>query len=262
MDRKKVSRHDLLRLARARVFTTRDLARMVGTSPAHAAKLAFDLKKRGFLTPVRRGVYASVPLDADPKGFRPDPFLAAHKALGEGYTFSHLSALALLGGEQSARRTVDVSAPGVRPRRRNLGNLVLHVHSASKGSFVGRTVRVRRGGDSLPVTGPEQTLVDLASMPSRRQDYESDLEAFRTLLPRSNPKRLLAAVLAARSPSDLARVGHLLRASGELSPELADVVGSIRHAVARAGPAYFATRPKARANRFDREFKLVYPGGR
>lgn len=261
MERKKVSRQELLELARARVFTTEELARIFNATPPHAAKLAFDLRKKGLLTPVKRGVYASVPLDTDPEGFRPDPFLSTHKALGEGYTFSHQSALVLLGGEQTVRKTVDVSASGVRSRRRNLGALVVHVHSVPEGALTNVTTRVRRGRDWLQVTSPEQTLVDLAALPNPIQDYEEDLEAFRTLLPKTDPKKLLAVLRATKSPSTLARVGHLLSASGETSPEVAEVLRSIRNSLVHAGPSYFATRPHAPSNRFDREFKLVFPGG-
>lgn len=261
MERKKVGRQELLRLARARVLTTRELAKLFGVTPSHAARLAFDLRRKGFLTRVKRGVYASVPLDTDPRGFHPDPFLAAQRALGEGYTFSHHSALTLLGAERTVRRTVDVSAPGVRSRRRRLGYFVVHVHSVPQGALQDVTTRVRRGGVTLRVTSPERTLVDLASLPSPVQDYEADIEAFRALLPRSDLKRLLAVARSTKRTAALARVGHLLRVSGYASPEMTGVLRSIRRSLVHAGSAYFATRPKDASNRFDREFKLVYPGG-
>ncbi|MGI0131656.1 MAG: type IV toxin-antitoxin system AbiEi family antitoxin domain-containing protein [Thermoplasmata archaeon] len=260
MERRKVTRLEFLQLARAQVVTTGELAKILAATPSRAARLAFDLKRRGLLTRVKRGVYASVPLDADPSGFRPDPFLAVQKALGGGYTFSHQSALSLLGGEQMVRRTVEVSAPGVRSRRRHLGNLVVHIHSVPGGDLKDFTTRVRRGGARLAVTSPERTLVDLASLPNPVQDYEAVLEAFRTLLPRSEPKRVLAAARATHSAPILARVGHLLKTSVPASPEMTEVLRSIRNSLAHAGPVYFATRPRDRSNRFDREFKLVYPG--
>ncbi len=261
VERSKVGRQQLLRLARAQVVTTRELANIFGISPPHAAKLAFDLKKKGFLARVKRGVYASVPLDTDPRGFHPDPFLTAQKALGEGYTFSHQSALTLLGGEQTVPRTVDVSASGVRSRRRNLGSFVAHIHSVPVGSLKYVTTRVRRGGATLEVTSPERTLVDLAALPNPVQDYEAALEAFRALLPRSDLKRLLAVARATENAATLARVGHLLQVSARSSSELTDVLRSIRSSLVHAGPVYFATRPRDPSNRFDHEFKLVYPGG-
>jgi predicted transcriptional regulator of viral defense system len=261
MERSKVTRQQLLQLARMRVFTTEDLTRLLAASPSRAAKLAFDLRKKGLLATVKRGVYAAVPLDADPRGFRPDPFLVTYRALGEGYTFSHQSALALLGGEQAVRSTVDVSASGARSRRSKMGDFVVHIHSVPPGALTNVSTRVRRGGVMLRVTSPERTLVDLASLPNPTQDYEAALEAFRTLLPRSDPRKLLEAVRATKRTATLARVGHLLSASGRVTPPRAEVLRTIRNALVHASPMYFATRPNYRANRFDRDFKLVYPGG-
>ncbi len=262
MERHKVTRQELLSLARAQVVTTGDLAKIFGATPSHAAKLAFDLRKKGLLKLAKRGVYASVPLDVDPRGFRPDPFLAAHKALGEGYTFSHQSALSLLGGELSERKTVHVSTPNARSRRLNLGDLHVHVHSVPSGALDHATTRVRRGNEILRVTSAEKTLVDLASLPNPMQDYEADLDAFRALLPKSDPKKLLQVVQATKGVAPLARVGHLLQVTGGGSPQWTEVLQWIENALAHASPAYFATRPHDPSNRFDPEFKLVYPGGR
>ncbi len=262
MEQHRVSREDLLALARARVLTTADMAKVLGTTPPHAARLAFDLRRRGLLTQVMRGVYASVPLDVDPKGFRADPFLAVHKALGDDYVFSHLSALTLLGAEQTFHRTVHVSAPGVRPRKRGVGDFVVHVHSVREKGWEATLTHVRRGGESLRVTSPERTLVDLASLPPLAQDYEEALEAVRSLLRRTDTEKLLTCVQETDNRTALARLGHLLRACGADALPPTRVLEKIRSAVADASPVYMATWPKDPANRFDREFKVVFPGGR
>lgn len=260
MERKRVDRQALLRLARGRVLTTSELARTLGVSPRNAAKAAFDLRQRGFLVPVKRGVYASVPLDADPSGFRPDPFLAVHKALGPEYAFSHWSAVNLLGGELTVRRTVHVEAPGVRARRRKLGDLEVHEHTVSKRTWQEGTSRVRRGGESLPVTTPERTLVDLASFPGPDQEYEETLEAFRSLLPRVDPKRLLAAVRLSESLATRARLGHYLARVSADAPGFAPILTALEHSLGSASPTYLGTRPRTSSNRFDHRFQIVFPG--
>ncbi|MFI5418742.1 MAG: type IV toxin-antitoxin system AbiEi family antitoxin [Candidatus Lutacidiplasmatales archaeon] len=261
MDRKRVTREELRLLARGRVFTTKEFAELFHRSLPRAAKLAFDLRKRGFLTEVQRGVYASVPLDADPKTFRSDPFLTVQLTLGRTYAFSHQSALVLHGVEQTVRRTIHVSAPGVRPRRRSVGRLVVHVHGAPQDAWTRAVAKVPRGGTLLRVTTPERTLVDLAALPNSMQDYEEDLEAFRSLLPKVNPRTLEREVRNARSASTRARVGHLLQAAGAE----ASLASRIRRVVGESGsktsPSYFATSPHVASNRFDARFRLVYPGG-
>lgn len=264
MERKRVSRQALLRVARGRVLSTQDLARALGVPPRNAAKAAFDLKARGFLKAVQRGVYAAVPLDTEPKGFQPDPFLAVHRVLGDRYAFSHYSALALLGSERQVRRGVHVEAPGVRPRRRTVGTIPLHVHALSSRAWEGATMEVRRGGTTLLVTNPPRTLVDLAALPEPEQDYEEVLGAFKSLLPRVDPADLWRAASGVGNTTALARLGHFLsRAVGDppkfrgFEPVLAD----LEHAVVRSSPKYLGTRPRDPSNRYDPRFKLVFPGG-
>lgn len=264
MERRRVNREALLRVARGRVLTTRDLARVLGVHPKNGAKAAFDLKARGFLKTVQRGLYAAVPLDIEPKGFQPDPLLTVHRALGERYAFSHYSALALLGAEQHVRRGVHVEAPGVRPRRRTVGTIPLHVHALSARAWKGATTRVRRGGTTLLVTTPARTLVDLAALPEPEQDYEEVLEAFKSLLPRVDPVDLSGAARGVSNMAALARLGHFLsRTVGEppmfrgFEPLLSD----LEQAVAHSSPKYLGTRPRAPSNRYDRRFKVVYPRG-
>ncbi len=262
MEYHKVTREDLRRLARAQVVTTQELAELFQRSPTRAAKLAFDLRKRGLLTEVRRGVYASIPLEADPRNFRPDPFLTACRAMGERYAFSHRSALTLLGGEQTVRASVEMTAPGVRPRRRQVGHVRVHLYCTPRDGWGRAQTTVRRGGTTLRVTTPERTLVDLAALPNSQQDYEEDLLAFRALMPRVNPKKLLREVMSRRSARVRSRVGHLLQSSGTEEAGLTDVLRAIQGSVSRSSPSYFATQPHAASNRFDPTFRVVYPGQR
>jgi predicted transcriptional regulator of viral defense system len=263
MDRHKVDREVLRRLARARVVTTRELAELLRTTPEAAKKAALNLRKRGLLKTVKRGEYASVPLDVDPERFLPDPYLAVRKALGDGYAFSHGSALELLGGAQTSRRTFDVSAPDVRARRRSCGSWVIHVHRTTSAGWKDATMTVPRGGERLRVTTPERTLVDLVSRPNSGQDYEEALEAFRYLLPRSNPSKFSALILSSPRVSAKTRAGHLLLRALGPSPTRSDyarVLSQLSREVASAGPSYFATRPNLPSNRFDQKFRVVYPG--
>jgi predicted transcriptional regulator of viral defense system len=261
MEYRKVSREDLRRLARDRVVTTEELAKLFQRPVSSAPKLAFDLQKRGLLTKVRRGVYASVPLEADPRSFRPDPFLSSSSALGEGYVFSHQSALVLHGAEQTVRKTVHMTAPLARPRMRKVGELSVHVHGSPLEGWRSASTRVRRGGASLRVTTPERTLVDLAALSNSVQDYEEDILAFRSLLARVDARRLRREVMRRRRASTRARVGHLLQASGVEASWLRELQRAIEESLSGSSPSYFATRPRASSNRYDSRFNLVYPGG-
>ena len=255
-----MSRQDLQRFAQGQVLTTKELSQALRTTRSKAARIAFNLKRSGFLAPIQRGVYASVPLDADPKKFQPDPYLVVNRALGDQFAFSYFSALALLGGEDTVRRTVHVSGRNVRPRNRALGNLRLHVHPISAKDWSDATRQLRRGGQMLRVTTPERTLVDLASLPNKQQDYEAELQAFRALLPRVDLTKLLREALSAPRKTTRARLGHYLLESSDNSSDVAQVLESLLRSLRGASTSYLGTGPNYRSNRFDPMFRVVYPG--
>jgi predicted transcriptional regulator of viral defense system len=260
-----MNREMLRRLARARVLTTRDLARLLDTSPEAAKKTALRLRNQGLLKLVKRGEYVSVPLDVDPARYLPDPYLVAQKDLRTDYAFSHSSALELFGGAQASTRSIHVSGPNARARRKALGDWVVHVHRASIAGWKESTTTVSRGGVRLPVTTPERTLLDLVSLPNSQQSYDETLEAFRHLLPRMNPSKFTSLILSSPRVSVKARAGHLLLRSLEGQTSLAalnPLIAQLSQAGVSASPSYFGTRPNLPSNRFDRRFRLVYPGGR
>lgn len=246
-------------LAKERVVTTQELARRLATSPRHAARVARNLRERGLLKTVQRGVYAVVPLEVDPARFHPDPFLAVHAALGDEYAFSHFSALQLHGAEHHAHKTVHVSRPGARSRRLRVGDMPVHVHGVSDKRWDVAVRTVRRGRVTLLVTTPERTLVDLVALPPAKQDYDEVVQAFADLEPRLNMKDLVRETLVWGNTTTLARMGHLLKhhAANDGADPFDGKVGDF---VTLRSPFYFGTRPKNPANKFDPAFNIVYPG--
>jgi predicted transcriptional regulator of viral defense system len=260
MELKRVNRQDLRRLAQKGVVTTKDLSEIFDVSPLRARDLAYYLKVRGFLTHVARGLYACVPLDVDPNGFTPDSFLVVRKVLDQDCAFSHFSALALLGFEQTVRKTIHVTAPGVRARRRRIGSIPVHVHSTRRVGWKDATTTVRRAGESLRVTTPERTLVDMASLPNSMQDYETDVEAFMSLLPRADPEKLRHEILVSPSVTVRARCGHLIGVVESRDSQWSETLSAIQESVKSMSPIYFATKPHSPNNTFDRGFRVIYPG--
>lgn len=146
-------------------FTLEQAARAFGpkaTRRATLERLRYHVAA-GRLRPVARGVYARVPPGADPKTFRPDPFLVA-AALRPDAVFSHHAALTLLGAAHSEWRVVTLYTVSRRPPLRLDGTRVEFLGHAAPLVRAGKTqlgVRsVDRSGQSLRVTGPERTLLD------------------------------------------------------------------------------------------------------
>jgi hypothetical protein len=168
----------------------------------------------------------------------------------------------LLGREQQIRRELHVLSPGVRPRTRQVGEYVVHVHAVSPKLWEEATTRVRRGQDLLRVTRPEWTLLGLATLPGRRQDYEAGLEAFTNLLPRADPNVLLRAAMTLAGPSARARLGHFLSQTKGRSTAVDAVLSFLEKSLHGASPTYLGASPGRPGNSYDARFKVVYPGGR
>lgn len=127
------------------------------------------------LLPVRRGVYAAVPLGLDAGRFRPDPFLVAATVRPDA-VFVFYSAMFLLGAARvdwnvvtavtsRRRRARDVS--GVRLDFLSVAPDLVRLHKQGVGlrsvDRLGRALRVT----GLRVTGPERTLVEGFRVPGR-----------------------------------------------------------------------------------------------
>ncbi|MDZ7829243.1 MAG: hypothetical protein U5K33_07075 [Halofilum sp. (in: g-proteobacteria)] len=155
-----------------RVFSLDEAVRAL--DPAGGRKAVLERLKyaarRGKVKPLARGVYASIPPDADPAAFRPDPFLAA-AALRPDAVFSHHSALELLGAAHSLWRRCTAFSTR-RPRHFTLDGMELHFLSypealIRQGLTDLGTRSVRRFDRDLRVTGPERTLIDGFRQPDR-----------------------------------------------------------------------------------------------
>lgn len=179
----------------------------------------------GRLRRIHRGVYAVGPLDRE--GY----WMAAVLACGEGALLSHRDAAALWNLRQTNRRSIDVTVPGARRRRRPR----ITVHGTG-----GLHPDDRAEVDKIPVTSVSRTLLDLAEVvaPTQlRRAYEAaerhrilDIDAVHELIARSNGRRGLSGLLtlldhdpspAVASKSDLeSRFLDLVRDAGLPLPQL------------------------------------------
>ncbi len=241
-------------------MTTSELASELSSNNQKAAAVARRLESSGFLRRVRKGVYAAVPLEADPHRFRPDPLLSARAILGPEYAFSHYSALTLLGLSHQEHQTVHVAKPGAKARRLRLGDRALHIHNVEPKNWEQATTQRKRGSQRLTVTTPERTLIDLLSLPPHRQDYEEIVHVFQDVLRRTNHTELTAKGKTWGTKAAQARLGHLILHHWEHSDE-PPVDVKMSGFVTLKSPTYFGTKPKNPANRFDSKFNVVYPEG-
>ena len=171
-------RHDLF-FRRHPVFTGEELSQYLalsgmGGTRAQEALLAYH-RRTGRVVRVRRGLYAVIPVGADPGSYPVDPFLIAAK-LTPGAFLSHHTALEFHGRAHSMREYFTYSA--TRP----LEPLTFRSHVYQGTGFpqvlrrVGKVytgvVTIEHAGVEIRVTSLERTLVDVLNRPDLSGSWE------------------------------------------------------------------------------------------
>ena len=155
-----------------RVFSLDEAVRVLDPAGGRSAVLE-RLKyaaRRGRIKTIARGVYATIPPDADPAAFRPDPFLVA-VVLRPDAVFAYHSALELLGAAHSLWHRCDAYSSR-RSQRFDLEGAQLHFLApprslAQRGMDAAGLRSVDRFDRVLRVTGPERTLIEGFRRPDR-----------------------------------------------------------------------------------------------
>jgi predicted transcriptional regulator of viral defense system len=212
----------LLRRAFPGPFTAADAAEIAGLEPQRASRLMRHLVAQGWLTRVRRGLYAAVPLEADdPQTWRVDPWTVAATALAPayigGWTALHHWDLT----DQLFRTTVVVTARAVSHRRQSIGGASFELRHRPAEMLFG-TRRIWREGVPVEVSDPERTLVDCLDDPSLgggvRHVAEAILEWHSR--PDADSERLIEYADRLGNRSVFKRLGYILEALGVDDPDL------------------------------------------
>ncbi len=166
-------------LARHAVFTVEELDRFLSDrgsgKPATRKSLLAYHRRRGRVVPIRRGLYATVPLGMDPATASVDPYLVAAKLTDDAILAYH-TALEFHGRAYSVHwRLVYVSAWRSLP-------LKFRAHEYRRAPVPPPLIRKRRqmfgltrqnrSGVELRVTNHERTLVDVLDRPDLTGDWE------------------------------------------------------------------------------------------
>lgn len=147
-------------------FTPADAAAAAGVDHARAARLLRHLASQGWVARLQRGLYTTVPLEAeDPEGWGADPWAVAATALAPsyigGWTALHHWDLT----DQIFSTTVVITSRPVARRQRTIGTARLELRHRPESALFG-TRRVWRDGVPVPVSDRERTLVDCLDDPS------------------------------------------------------------------------------------------------
>lgn len=167
-----------------RIITTKDVKGIVG-APHKSANYINNLRRKGYLQKIRKGLHAIVPPKLVGEEFKPDKFLVASK-LKDDYYLAYHSALELHGVAQSAYKTVWISCKNPSPSFSYQG--IDYQFVTSKHDF-GLT-QMQRQNNSLRVSDREKTLLDCIRRPKYAGGWEELVKSIESF-PSITSERLL-----------------------------------------------------------------------
>jgi predicted transcriptional regulator of viral defense system len=142
-------------------FTPREAATLLGLDIRRSQRFLAYLAAAGWLTRIRRGLYATVPLDvSEPTSWREDPWIVAAKVFSPFY-IGGWSACEHWGlTDQLFKETVVISGKAIRRRHMEIQGVSFYIKGVDRDKIFG-TETVWRGRTRVFVSDPARTLVDI-----------------------------------------------------------------------------------------------------
>jgi predicted transcriptional regulator of viral defense system len=170
-----------------RPFTPADAAAVTEVGHARAARLLRHLAEQGWVARVQRGLYTTVPLEAEnPEHWSVDPWAVAIAALAPGYVGGWTALHHWDLTDQVFATTVFITSRPVPRRQRTIGAARLELRHRPDRALFG-TRRVWREGTPVLVSDRERTLVDCLDDPSLGGGLRHTVEALTVYAEAPNP---------------------------------------------------------------------------
>ena len=208
-----------------RVFDTQTAAKAMGVSPAHAAVLLHEAKKRGLVTPIKRGLYNLVPFELGKSYFHlEDRHTLVHADMGERpYFFSHYSAMGLHQLITQPIFTVYVTTKD-RLLNRNLGGTRVRFITVKPKQFFGLEA-MRFGENNVHLSNLSRTLLDGLRKPKYCAGITEVAKAFFMAKDRIDIQQLIEYAHRLEELAVIRRLGFIVEA---LLPELSAPLEALR----------------------------------
>lgn len=147
-------------------FTPAEAAAATGLPHPRAARLLRHLAEEGWVARLRRGLYVTVPLEAeDPAKWTADPWAIAAAAFSPGYVGGWTAVHHWELTDQIFTTTVAITTRPVPRRIRTIGGAKFELRHRSEAALFG-TRRVWRDRVPVDVSDRERTLLDCLDDPS------------------------------------------------------------------------------------------------
>jgi len=147
-------------------FTAEEAAIVADVDHARAARLLRHLAAQEWVSRVQRGLYTTVPLEADdPTAWQADPWAVAARALAPGYIGGWTALHHWDLTDQIFSTTVFITSRPVAHRQRTIGEARLELRHRPAGALFGMR-RVWRDRSQLYISDAERTLIDCLDDPA------------------------------------------------------------------------------------------------
>ncbi len=193
-------------------FTPYDAAKVFGYDIPRTHRFLAYLADAGWLVRIRRGLYATVPLDvAEPSTWREDPWIVAANVFVPFY-IGGWSACEHWGlTDQIFKETVVISGKIVRQRHVEIQGIPFYVKVIDPDKIFGTEV-VWRGRTRVFVSDPTRTLVDVLDAPKIAGGVRHVNDILKVYLSheRRNDSLLLDYIIKLGNRTVFKRLGYLL----------------------------------------------------
>ena len=195
-------------------FMPQEAASILGFDIRRTQRFLAYLATAGWLTRIRRGLYATVSLDVvEPSAWREDPWIVAAKVFSPFY-IGGWSACEHWGlTDQIFKETVVISGKTLRRRHIEIQGLPFYVKVIDKNKIFG-TETVWRGRTRVLASDPSRTLVDILDDPKIAGGIRHGTDILKTYLSheRRNDSLLLDYIHRLGNRTVFKRLGYLLEA--------------------------------------------------
>ena len=195
-------------------FTPQDAAGLLGLDLSRARRFLAYLADAGWLTRIRRGLYATVPLDViEPAAWREDPWIIAAKVFPPFY-IGGWSACEHWGlTDQVFKETIVISGRTIRRRHMEIQGAPFYIKAVNRDKIYG-TETVWRGRTRVFVSDPARTMVDILDDPKIAGGIRHVADILKAYLSheRRNDSLLLEYAHKLGNRTVFKRLGYLLEA--------------------------------------------------
>lgn len=161
-------------------FTPEQAAQVTGVDRARALRLLRHLAEQGWLARVQRGLYTTVPLEAeDPQHWMVDAWAVAAATLAPGYIGGWTALHHWDLTDQVFATVVFITSRPVPRRKRTIGDTRIEIRHRPARALFG-TRRMWREGFPVEVSDRERTLVDCLDDPTLGGGLRHTAEALST----------------------------------------------------------------------------------